>query len=419
MADERNSELAPSATIPFDRGHVTEQVADGVPLELVVVSGASMVRQVVAAGGRIVVGRSADCDLRLPDPNVSRHHVAVCRDHDAVFLEDLGSSNGTRMGGTKLATGERRPLALTEAVELGSSMLMVRPLSSATAQHELVPCVLDAAEQPRLAALARSEGPLAIVGPPGSGKHAVAQALHELSGRGAVPLREVALDALDVKDASRVLFGDVGSRDDEGVLDQAHGGSLVVTGIDAVPERVQLRLVDASERGQFSRDGSTSLRQIDVRLVLVCHDAPDRLLRLGALARRLVHRLSGRIVELRGLDERREALPEIIADMMRRSGRGGELSSEDLDALAARRWPGNLRELSEVLGTALEGGRLPSAGGEGAAADDAQPRRRRVLEALDRCRGNQTAAAKLLGVSRRTLINWLDHYEIPRPRKGG
>lgn len=414
----------PSATVPFEGPRAGPPLQAGAPLEMVIVSGAALTRQSIAAGERKVVGRSADCDVLVTDRNVSRHHVAVWREGDRCFVEDLGSSNGTRLGGVRLALGERRRLGPMEAVGLGSSLLVVRPPPTPDGAADLVPCVLDDDEYRRVRTLAASPGPIAIVGPAGVGKHTLARALHGLSGRTAVALREVTLDAVSPLEAEALIFGDSGAREPEGVLDRVDGGTLVVSGLDALPERTQLQLLDACERGEFTRRGSTSLHRVDVRIVFLSVDPLDALRRLGAVARRVVHRLASRTVVLRPLDERRDALVEITARLAKQLGAGpGTMGEAEIAALAARRWPGNLPELAAAVRAAIDGpeaARTPSAQVVGESSSETQPSRRRaILEALERCRGNQTAAAKLLGVSRRTLVYWLDRYEVPRPRKRG
>jgi DNA-binding NtrC family response regulator len=152
----------------------------------------------------------------------------------------------------------------------------------------------------------------------------------------------------------------------------------------------------------------------------------------------LFHRLAGvsvvvpplraRVGDLAGLAD------AMLAELAAEHGRPRMLLSADaLSVLARHTWPGNLRELRNALSSAVLlgksrvltgaqfdlGGAVPAAGASGgslsAVVDEAE--HRRILDALRHCNGNQTRAAKTLGISRGTLINRLERFGVPRPRK--
>ena len=136
------------------------------------------------------------------------------------------------------------------------------------------------------------------------------------------------------------------------------------------------------------------------------------------------------------LRERMAEFPALVEDVLQREcrtlGRSvPTLTPALMQALTQHDWPGNLRELGDRIAQALvvapggtldvddlsmlETASMPAAGPE--SAEEAE--RRRILEALGRCAGNQSQAAKMLGISRRTLVSRLDKYGLPRPRKRG
>jgi transcriptional regulator of acetoin/glycerol metabolism len=151
----------------------------------------------------------------------------------------------------------------------------------------------------------------------------------------------------------------------------------------------------------------------------------------GAFRRDLYFRLNGISIVVPPLRERTDeiaALAELFigeACERFRRGRLPRLSEEALERLRAHAWPGNVRELRSALeravlfcpGDLITTDHLPDFAGHTPGAPPAGGERDKLLEALSACAGNQTRAARLLGISRNTLLARLDRYGLPRPRK--
>lgn len=426
---------APVSTRPFERGE--EPAVEAV--EIVLVGQGRAVRQRLRPGQRLVVGRDPQCDLPVADDNVSWRHLALHGREGGVEVEDLGSSNGTFLRGVRLREGERSGLGLHEPLELASSVLVLQPVSVRAERatfERLGPILAQPQDFTLVRRLAGSEGPCAVVGPPGSGKSEVARALHVLS-RGAGPIEVVDVAAVDPSEVPALLFGRDGSGragSSAGRLELANGGTLVLLHMEALGADVQRRLLECIDRKSLRREGATSVRRVDVALVFVSRDPISTLVRVGGLDAALAHRLRGRTLELRSLAERSAQLGSIVGSLLpalllERGRPVVEPEPALVEAIAARAWPGNLRELVEVLNATVDAAGVDRPGPEhlphdapdlaDAGADEGEEgaERRRILEALHRCNGNQTAAAKLLGIARRTLINRIERYGIPRPRK--
>lgn len=420
----------PVSTRPFERGADD----DWDQLELVVVSRGRATRHPIHAGRRLIVGREPDCDLPVADENVSRHHLALHATEGGIQIEDLGSSNGTFVRGTKLQPGTIATLGPHEPVELASTVLVLQPVDVRGRQatfERLAPVLAEPADFTAVQRLAASDGPVAVVGPPGAGKSEVARALHRLSGRGG-PFEVVDIASVPPTETLELLFGrERAGRAGAvvGRIEAANGGTLVLSRIEELPASGQRQLLECIERKSLRRDGALSVRRVDVSVVFTSRDPVEALVRMGGLEPALAHRLRGRIVRLVPLADRTKDLPSIVHALLHELAREQSTAVVSTDAfvqaVAMRAWPGNLRELVEALESSIAAadGRplAPSHLPEPAAADAEDTasgaERRQILEALRRCNGNQTAAARLLGIARRTLINRIERYGIPRPRK--
>jgi DNA-binding NtrC family response regulator len=191
------------------------------------------------------------------------------------------------------------------------------------------------------------------------------------------------------------------------------------------------------ESREVLRIGSLAPRTVDVRFLAATHADLEARCDAGTFRRDLFYRLNGITIAIPPLRDRPMQIPklvrEIVASACKEQGRAPiSVSSEAMRRLEQHAWPGNVRELRNVVERAvlLAGGRAidvahlegleTSSAPEASGLHDeiATLERRRIVEALERAAGNQSKAAKLLGVSRRTLLNRLDEYGLPRPRKG-
>jgi len=403
----------------------------------------------------IDVGRAEECTLRIDHPSVSRHHLRL---HvvDPMSVEDLGSFNGSRLNGIALPPHEPQPLGVGDVVEVGSAILIVQPGARAAARPrtELRGAPADvgrrATEQlDRLLELvAKNRINVILVGETGAGKEVAAETIHARSARSDQSFVSINCAAVPEALLEAELFGfergafTGADRGKPGLLEAAHGGTFLLDEIGELPLATQAKLLRVIERRDVQRLGSLKPQHIDVRFIAATHRDLAALVDQGRFRSDLLHRLNGITIAVPPLRERtfqiRELATEFAAAAAADLGEPApQLSTQVIEALETYAWPGNIRELKNAIERAVllrEGGPLgvehlqlgvtssppPAAtvlGRNALRRDYAQFERERILAALEQSGGNQTECAKLLGISRRTLMNRLDALDLPRPRK--
>jgi DNA-binding NtrC family response regulator len=275
--------------------------------------------------------------------------------------------------------------------------------------------------------------PVLITGETGTGKTLVARAIHA-EGSGARPFVLVNCAALPAGLVESELFGSErgsftgATQTREGLFELADGGTLFLDEVGELAAPIQAKLLTALEEGWIRRVGGARPRRVDTRIIAATNaDVEDAVAR-GALRADLYYRLNVVRIDLPPLRRHREDLADLCAHLLAQlaGGRGATLAEGELAALRAYPWPGNTRELRNVLERALvlqgPGPLRPSAllaaGARAKAASgvDAGPvslaehERRHVLAAVERAQGNRTHAAHALGVSVATLRRKLREY---------
>jgi len=435
-------------------------------IELVaIIDGRSSVHR-LPARGTVVLGRGNKVDVVLDHASVSRRHACLHLG-EQVMVEDLGSANGTRLVTTRidaqttartvnqrLERHVRTPVARTAAIHLGSVIVLVRHVT----EEETKPAVPEGMviASPAMKKLFElvdriAVSPLSIllVGETGAGKDVVARAIHQRSPRGgAGPFVAVNCAALPEQLIEAELFGhDRGAFTGAtiakpGLLETASAGTAFLDEIGELPLAHQGKLLRVLEAGEVQRIGALKPRPIDVRFVAATNRDLAREIDGGSFRRDLFFRLAGMTLAIPPLRERREDIPPLARHFAARAakaiGRAApEITSETLELLERHPFPGNVRELRNVIerAVALAGERpigtehlhleasssssLLATSPVVATPDTNDPRRRderqRIIDALAQCGGNQTRAAEVLGISRRTLVNRLGEYGLARP----
>jgi DNA-binding NtrC family response regulator len=301
----------------------------------------------------------------------------------------------------------------------------------------------------RLDRAAATDSTVLIGGETGTGKEMAARALHGESPRRDGPFVVVDCGALQSSLIESELFGHergsfTGAADRRvGAFEEASGGTIFLDEIGEIPLDVQPKLLRVLEQREIRRVGGNQQLPVDVRVVAATNRDLTREVARGRFRSDLYFRLAVVTVWLPPLRERTDDIPALVDRILTRLGARGELADrlrgrESLAALARGSWPGNVRELRNHLEACLvfetrlavpeaAAERAPDADAGQAPATNAQPvdlrteleslERARIVEALEHCVGNQTEAARRLGISRRTLISRLEAYDIPRPRK--
>lgn len=272
-----------------------------------------------------------------------------------------------------------------------------------------------------------------IMGETGTGKELVARAIHRRSPRADQMLVPVNLAAVPVDLLESELFGHVRGAftgaiaERVGRFEVAHGGTLFLDEIADAPVSLQVKLLRVLQDGVIERVGGNQRREVDVRLISATNRDLEEAVSSGALRSDLYYRL--RVVEIRlpPLRERREDIPYLTAHFLRKFGRARpdgicRITEEALALLAEYRWPGNVRELENVIeravvlceGGVIEAGHLDlgttrgagqSGRGSGVRLDEALDRVEReiIVGALEEAKNVKAQAARILGVSQRTL----------------
>ena len=288
-----------------------------------------------------------------------------------------------------------------------------------------------------------------ISGESGTGKELVARSLHLRSPRRSLPFVKINCAAIPEGLLESELFGyekgafTGAAARKPGRFELADGGTLFLDEIGEMPLSAQPKLLRAIQEGCFYRVGGTRTITVDVRLVIATNRDLKREVREGRFREDLFYRLNVVPIQLPPLRERREDIPvlaryfvERFAQRLKRTAK--EIEPEVLDALAAHSWPGNIRELENVIERMVllsdqptlsrrdlppellvEPGRSPLSERlpplrERIRSETRRIEREVILEALEITNGNVTKAARRLGISRRGLQLKMKELEIER-----
>ncbi len=371
------------------------------------------------------------------------------RDDEALEIEEMFVK---AMGEVGLApacgvAGLRRGASATDLIDLALEKLEGAPpgagdLLGPVALDPVMVTVLEQAKQ-----LAASPLHLLLVGETGAGKEVLARFVHEASGRTG-PL--VCVNAAALPDAllESELFGHErgafsgAAQAKVGLIEAAHKGTLFLDEIGELPLTMQAKLLRVLEDYSVRRVGATTERKVDVRFVSATNRDLEEEVRERRFRQDLLFRLNAGMLRVPPLRERRTEIPALAALFLRRAATARGIAPPAIgaaahDLLSAYAWPGNVRELRNAMDRAfaLSGGAtiapkhlpesiasglaaapmsargvptvMPPAATDGAGAPIretmAQYERDRIVRALDEAGGNQTRAAELLGIPRRTL----------------
>ncbi len=408
-------------------------------------------------GGKLTLGRDPErCDIPLDDTKASREHAQLVyvKSSDSYRVVDLGSRNGTFVGGRRIAS---EPLHNGSVVRVGHSLFIYAEadlpegLALPEEQGEVALARVLAEAAADLAA--PTTLPILMVGPTGAGKEVMAQRIHKKSERsGPMVAVNCATFAKDLIGSE--LFGHAAGAfsgaqaDRSGLFVSANGGTLFLDEIAELPLDQQPALLRALQEGRVRPLGSDKEVAVEVRVVAATHQSLDNMQKQGSFRTDLYARLAGFEIDLPGLAARRE---EVLALFRRFLELDKPLSSEAAEALLLHAWPQNVRELKHAAERArlfavhaerVELSALPSpvqaclseafSGSDDivdvsgpvavATVDNEPPTREALLVLLQQAGGNVAEVSRATGKHRQQIYRWLKKYDIDassfRPEEG-
>jgi transcriptional regulator with AAA-type ATPase domain len=398
---------------------VLPRTAAGTQFLLSLGSGAEARR--IAVGERLVqIGRAPDSDLVLYDQAVSERHARLEPANGALLVRDLGSRNGTFVDGVAVRTASLRH---GSRLRVGRTDLKVISRDSEPSEHgpqliaESSSMLEVLADVQRMAALA---WPVLVQGESGTGKEGIALSLHTLG-----PRRDKRFVAINAGGLPRELIeselfghergaftGATATR--RGVFEQAAGGTLFLDEIGELPLDLQARLLRVLETGEIRRIGAERTFAVDVRLVCATHRDLQAMVARGSFRQDLYYRIARLVVQVPALRARLDDVGALASHFLTQIANEvgpRELTHEALVRLQAHDWPGNARELRNVVcAAAADSGAYVEAAdidralirlGDGVRVTPPGAEACRI--AVEQCAGNKTAAARALGIPRSTL----------------
>jgi DNA-binding NtrC family response regulator len=451
------------------------------PFILLVLTPQGVSEHALPSRGKLTIGRGDDNMIRVSDPSVSRHHAVLEVGETLRIQDLGGANGTyvQRMRQTVAVAGQTESLHALRSnsvmiqpgdrMVLGAAQLVVRrgrrTVASAGAWDANY--VVSDRRMTELYAqvdrMAASRVSVLIYGETGVGKDVVAQRLHLRSPRKEGPFVPINSAALTETLLETELFGAekgayTGAIQRPGLFETADHGTLFLDEIGELSLATQAKLLRVLEDRKVTRVGGRTPRDVDVRFVAATNRDLKQACDQGSFRADLFFRLAGMVLQIPPLRDRPTEIEPLARLLLDRACEELErppleLSPDVLEAITRHAWPGNVRELKNAMdqaavlcaGPRVEQEHLPAT----IPAWTGQPRvpappppanavsptlpadgavrvlkedlrhleKERILKALEQCSWNQTRAAEVLGIARRTLINRLDEYEVARPRK--
>jgi DNA-binding NtrC family response regulator len=433
---------------------VSARDADGAPLHLSQWS--QRVVDALRAVDRVGLYSHDTLEVLLPQTGLQQAEALA----SAVAEAAAGRHGSARCG---LATFPEAAAGAEQLVEVCR-----RALRSATAERSVVSAeaerdgagvddggvIVEGAAMRALSQLldraARATLPVLLLGETGVGKEVMARAIHARGPRAAAPLVSVNCGAIPSQLVESTLFGHVrgaftsADKDSEGVFGSADGGSVLLDEIGELPMAAQASLLRVLETGCINRVGSAEDKRVDVRVIAATHRDLEAMCEQGTFRRDLLYRINALTLHIPALRERAEEIVPLAERFLKEAtgGRHVSMSSAARDALERHSWPGNIRELRNVIeravvvarGARIEPEDLPERvrGKRPAPLREASPpdgpdddsvdlktrvrdyEARVIVNALRATGGNQTHAAKKLQVPLRTLVHKIKTLAIDK-----
>lgn len=290
--------------------------------------------------------------------------------------------------------------------------------------------------------IAASNASVLIEGESGTGKEIIARRIHELSPRKQNPFIAVHCAALTETLLSSELFGHEkgaftgASERKKGRFERAHPGSLFLDEIGEISRDTQVKLLRVLQEGEFERVGGTKTIKVDVRLIAATNKTLLEEVQQQRFREDLYYRINVIYIKVPPLRERKEDIPPLVEIFLRQYATANAkkiegIDKQAMDVLMQYDWPGNIRELKNIVermivlssGTKITLEQVPEDIRRGKTLTPPNPilngvnkitdvEKELIRNALQETKGNKSLAAEKLGISRRTLYRKLDEYSL-------
>ena len=390
------------------------------------------------------VGSAPNNDVTIADPSVSRFHCEFRHTPDGFLLRDLGSTNGTMVGGLRV---KEAYLQDEVVIGLGRSALRFEPQTEerrVDASKDVKFGELVGRSQSMreifgvLEKVAATDLTATIQGETGTGKDLVARAIHSASPRRNGPFVVFDAGAVASNLIESELFGHekgafTGATEQRaGAFERADGGTLFIDEIGELALELQPKLLRALEQREIQRVGGSRRISVDTRVVCATNRSLVDEVQKGRFRDDLFFRISVVVLGLPPLRDRREDIELLVHALLKAINPDMAASPEAVSVLQNYEWPGNVRELRNVIETAVamcservlhprdlifaHERDLSSKKSKGAMSLAGKTlesiERAAISQTLAHCAGNRSAAARALGIAPSTLYLKLKKYDI-------
>jgi two-component system response regulator HydG len=399
------------------------------------------------SGDSFTVGKDPSCDLVIQDPFISGRHLKVTRREGHFHVVDTNSTNGTWMGPVRVFEVQ---VGLPTTLRVGETDLLLEPVTPARKELSFHGIIGNDASVRQLVDLiervAPSSAAVAILGESGTGKELVARALHECSQRADRSFIPINCAAISKELIESELFGyekgafTGAAGTHKGAFEEADGGTLFLDEIGDLPLDLQAKLLRALESGEIKRVGASRPMHVDVRVVAATNRDLMAAAREGRFREDLYYRLCVVPLHLPPLRNRRGDILALAEHFLRTYSPRGQtvrLTPAAVERLRQHSWPGNIRELRNVVHRALllrKGSSIDATDitfdqevnrETGVSVPELPPgmtleqmllklERQIVESALRRYNNNRERVARELGVARSTLFKRLKEWGLTR-----
>lgn len=304
------------------------------------------------SGPMLVIGSDSSCGLRVFDSTVSARHARIeCRGENW-FIRDLQSAEGLFVNDTRVTEA---PLSDLDRIQIGEAVLLFR----IGEEEKNRPASKNAdwnRHLERLPSFASTDFPVLMTGPSGAGKEILARAIHSSSRRRHGAFITINCSALSESLIESELFGHVrgsftgATHDRKGAFEAARGGTILLDEIGDLPLSLQPKLLRALENKEIRPVGSDRSVDTDVRVLAATHKDLEAMVQQGRFREDLYWRLNVCAIKPPALKDRMEDFTDLVYQFCKQMR--VRLSHGAIERLREHTWPGNIRELKNVISRA-------------------------------------------------------------------